>query len=415
MTLSVVICLYNTPAEYLSACIRSILDEHIPDSEILVVDDGSSTDYSVLLEDFGVRFFRTENRGTHAARLLGIREARGEYVAFVDSDDLVSCRYHLPMLRAARERRADVVFNDWAFLTLRSPYYCTKDDTIAKDIDISKPDALSFFLSQEGRQHSYFVAWNKLYRRDLLNVAVQDIRRCGAGETRLTFAEDVLMNFFVFLHAKHVVNVHTGYYFYRIHDAQSVRVTGESRLLSQMEHMAFVFSVLHGQIAALPDAGTYEPHLRAWELLMARSFYSHLTQKKFYDLKPQVCRLFHTDELRRTTRRDGAVYAKNRLLGENFFDIDAKLAALYEKAATGKTVTVRTGATDPYTRARLAEIYAVSEGRVHPVRSKTADVVIPKQKIRLKNRLLHNYFIYSLGMILFKKGSKLRAFLKRHL
>ena len=119
MKLSLIVCLYNTPKSYFSECLHSIKNSTLKteDYEILVIDDGSTENYSDVINEYGARVIKTENRGIFRARLLGIEEAQGDYISFVDSDDTVSFNYHFPMLLHAEENDLDVCFNDWAFHT----------------------------------------------------------------------------------------------------------------------------------------------------------------------------------------------------------------------------------------------------------------------------------------------------------
>jgi glycosyltransferase involved in cell wall biosynthesis len=88
---SVVIPAYNT-ARYIPATLNSVLSQTIKEFEILVINDGSpdTPDLEFALKPYGsrIRYIKQENRGPSAARNAGIREARGKYVAFLDSDDL---------------------------------------------------------------------------------------------------------------------------------------------------------------------------------------------------------------------------------------------------------------------------------------------------------------------------------------
>lgn len=91
MTLSIVIPVYNTK-KYLSDCLGSILTQSFTDFEILLIDDGSSDGSSELCNEFArldsrIRVFHKENGGVSSARNLGLANACGEWVYFVDSDD----------------------------------------------------------------------------------------------------------------------------------------------------------------------------------------------------------------------------------------------------------------------------------------------------------------------------------------
>ena len=86
---SVVIPTYNRAAK-VPPGIQSVLDQTFSDLEVIVVDDGSSDDTGkILAEMFGdrIRYFAQANQGASAARNKGIAEARGEWIAFLDSDD----------------------------------------------------------------------------------------------------------------------------------------------------------------------------------------------------------------------------------------------------------------------------------------------------------------------------------------
>jgi glycosyltransferase involved in cell wall biosynthesis len=88
-TFSIIIPTYNR-LPYLKKTLDSILEQSFTDFEIIVVDDGSTDETVSYLRDLGggVELFRQDNRGPGAARNLGVEHARGEYVAFLDSDDL---------------------------------------------------------------------------------------------------------------------------------------------------------------------------------------------------------------------------------------------------------------------------------------------------------------------------------------
>lgn len=86
-SVSVVIPTYNREKR-LPAAIRSVLGQSLPPSEIIVIDDGSTDGTPALVDGFPeVRYVRQENRGVSAARNHGIRVAKHEWIAFLDSDD----------------------------------------------------------------------------------------------------------------------------------------------------------------------------------------------------------------------------------------------------------------------------------------------------------------------------------------
>lgn len=101
---SVVIPVYNRAAA-LGEALRSVLAQGERDFEIIVVDDGSADDPKSVVDalaDPRIRFIRQDNRGGGAARNTGIREAKGRFIAFLDSDD-VFLADHLATMRRLLE------------------------------------------------------------------------------------------------------------------------------------------------------------------------------------------------------------------------------------------------------------------------------------------------------------------------
>jgi glycosyltransferase involved in cell wall biosynthesis len=86
--ISVVIPAYNAE-RYLREALESVLAQHYPALEILVIDDGSADGTGGVAQSVaGVRYVRQENAGAAAARNHGVQLAEGEWIAFLDADDL---------------------------------------------------------------------------------------------------------------------------------------------------------------------------------------------------------------------------------------------------------------------------------------------------------------------------------------
>jgi glycosyltransferase involved in cell wall biosynthesis len=114
----VIIPTYNN-SRYIKKTIESVLRQTFRDFEIIVVDDGSTDNTAVVLEEYKgeITYFHQHNRGASSARNKGINEARGKYISFLDSDDYY-CEDNLLKKINILESNPYVglVYSDWNYV-----------------------------------------------------------------------------------------------------------------------------------------------------------------------------------------------------------------------------------------------------------------------------------------------------------
>lgn len=166
--ISVIIPVYKVEA-YLTACVESVLGQTYQNFELILVDDGSPDNCPQMCDAFAardsrVRVIHKENGGLSSARNAGIEIARGEYFAFLDSDDLWSPLFLERLYRAIQETGAD--FSVCLFRQfLETPAVLTPDES--KTELLTQRQAFECFFSE--RNVNMVVAPNKLYRRCLFD------------------------------------------------------------------------------------------------------------------------------------------------------------------------------------------------------------------------------------------------------
>ena len=111
--ISIIVTVYNTE-EYLNHCIESIVAQTYKNIEILIIDDGSKDVCRAMCDEWGkkderIRVFHKENGGISSAKNMGLREAKGDLIAFVDSDDYIVENMYEEMLKALNETGSDIV------------------------------------------------------------------------------------------------------------------------------------------------------------------------------------------------------------------------------------------------------------------------------------------------------------------
>lgn len=102
--ISIIMTVYNA-REYLPAAVRSVLAQTLPDFELLLVDDGSPNGCGEVCDELArtdprIRVFHKPNGGPASARNTGLDNARGDYVGFVDCDDLIEPNMYATLLNA---------------------------------------------------------------------------------------------------------------------------------------------------------------------------------------------------------------------------------------------------------------------------------------------------------------------------
>lgn len=185
--LSVIVPIYNVE-KYLSGCVESILSQEFADFEIIAVDDGSTDLSGKIIDEYAkkdsrIKVFHTENGGVSKARNIGLENAVGEYIGFVDSDDTISpVMYKKLIAEAEKDKTLDIV--QCGFVRV----YANQDIPLSKkkrkDIVLEKKAILPEWFKND-KIHRYLCT--KIIRRRITDGLKFDVT--------LKFSEDELFGF----------------------------------------------------------------------------------------------------------------------------------------------------------------------------------------------------------------------------
>jgi glycosyltransferase involved in cell wall biosynthesis len=121
---SIVMPAYNV-APYIGETLESVFAQTFTDYEVIIVNDGSpdTEEFERALEPFRnrIRYLKQENRGAGAARNIALRAARGEYIAFLDADDVWLPHYLEEQIKSIKRADCDLICAD-AILFDQSPF-----------------------------------------------------------------------------------------------------------------------------------------------------------------------------------------------------------------------------------------------------------------------------------------------------
>ena len=207
---SVIVPVYNTE-EYLPQCIESILGQTFPDLEIIIVDDGSTDNSLEIAKKYAesenrIHIISQKNSGPSEARNAGLEIAQGEWITFVDSDDVLDTSFLHKLIEAISSTDAEIACcrkkNFSAFSNQKIPSN-TKTPS-KKTLVIAPLNATVNALYQNDRPD--YSAWNKLYAAKFWKT-----RRFPAGK----YFEDMATIPQVFLETNKVAFIDEPLYFYR--------------------------------------------------------------------------------------------------------------------------------------------------------------------------------------------------------
>lgn len=207
--ISVIIPVYNK-VKYIDECINSILNQTLSDIEIILVDDGSTDGSDVKCDhykahDDRVVVIHQKNAGVSIARNRGLEIARGKYIGFVDSDDVVELDFYELLINNTIKYSADISICGMQVITPGQIRGKTKgNNPVSIPYVLDHDNAIIAYLKEELSMS----ANNKIYRSQI----IRDIRFEG------TINEDILFTSKAFLKSNTAVVQADVMYYYMVRD-----------------------------------------------------------------------------------------------------------------------------------------------------------------------------------------------------
>lgn len=204
--LSIIVPTYNVEL-YLEDCVNSLLTQDYKDCEIIIVDDGS-TDGSgevadrILPKDPRIKVIHQPNGGLSAARNTGLRNATGDYISFIDSDDLVTSNMYTDLISILDKNNADVAVCNFEVFNKENRYKGTryKDEVI----DYSPENQVNFYRA------ALDSSCNKVYKAEpIFKIGLEFEHKNKVAQ------EDYWFLVRLFSHVTRIVTTNAAHYLYR--------------------------------------------------------------------------------------------------------------------------------------------------------------------------------------------------------
>lgn len=171
--ISIIVPIYNVE-KYLEPCIESILASTYRDIELILVDDGSPDNCGRICDEYAskdnrIRVIHKQNGGISAARNAGLKVAKGEYIAFVDSDDKIHPNMIEWLLDAIQS--GDYDFAMAYGVKMKGSLQEIEDKIEAIDLPVPTKKVISqnqYMAKMYSLDYQYQVIWNKLYKKSFI-------------------------------------------------------------------------------------------------------------------------------------------------------------------------------------------------------------------------------------------------------
>lgn len=282
--ISVIVPVYNTE-RYLRRCIDSILAQTFTDFELLLIDDGSTDASPAICDEYAqrdprVRVFHKPNGGVSSARNLGLDNAIGEWISFVDADDWVDDVYFATLLKDATDT-SDIIISNFIEI---SDAHTTNNEF--KCNNLSKVEIINKLLTSYGGT----CLWGRIFRHSVLK---NNDLRCPDG---ISFCEDFLLSAKAMVLSNNIIVINEPLYYY-YQNRNSICHTQSERQIIEAISMNNQF------IEFLKKNNSYNPLKKsmAWRYIAATQNWAtdielHKQIKNIYPEKNQYilgCTLFY--------------------------------------------------------------------------------------------------------------------------
>lgn len=269
--ISVIVPVYNVE-NYMKKCIDSLLNQTLSNIEIILVDDGSTDTSSKICDEYARKYFRVKvihklNGGLGSARNAGMKEARGKYIGFVDSDDYVSETMYETLLDLAETNKADCAYceftrfwNDTVDVTEQS----RKKITVYSGTEILN----SYLLDRVGcspsekEDCSYGASVGLgIFRNDVIQRSKVEF-----VSEREFIAEDMIFDIDFIPYCKKIVHTNEALYFYRFNpDSLTTRY-----VLDRFERNVMLCREMDLRLSKIYNSNVYKIRLDRYFLKITR-------------------------------------------------------------------------------------------------------------------------------------------------
>ena len=213
MKYSVIIPVYNSPMEFLKLCIDSVLNQTYQNLEIIIVDDGSIKEVGNFLDQYAdidhIKVFHNTNHGVSYSRNFGIEKSTGDYISFVDSDDVLNPKFLEIANQILEKNNYDMIVSQ---VTFNEENLDSCEYMLYKGPNINK-ELMNYYLSFRNINFKDDNKW--VNRGPVARIIKKNLIVENRFDEDVNFAEDVLWNLQLLKKLNNVAVLLMPAYYYR--------------------------------------------------------------------------------------------------------------------------------------------------------------------------------------------------------
>lgn len=296
MRYSVIIPVYNAEGT-LRRCLDSLVGQHFSDYELLLINDGSTDGSDAICREYAstyscVRYFAKENGGVSSARNLGLEQAEGEYILFVDSDDYVSENYFSVISDALDNNVVDLLMFGYCNFGSISAEWDTGEFNENTEVGIA------IWVSSAMQQYLFSSLWSKVFKKQIIE---QYNMRFGND---LAIGEDQAFIFTYAMHIRSIGSIEDHLYNVDVSDGNSLSRKARPYLTEQLMEVNRRMYAAYQAVPHAPEAAKHYEAALSW--MTYRSVYSSCKELLKFDLSAKqrrqeirkICKLYRAEHVR---------------------------------------------------------------------------------------------------------------------
>lgn len=296
MRYSVIIPVYNAK-ETLRRCLDSLVRQQFSDYELLLINDGSTDGSDAICREYAntyscVRYFVKGNGGVSSARNLGLEQAEGEYILFVDSDDYVSENYFSVISDALDNNVVDLLMFGYCNFGSISAEWDTGEFNENTEVGIA------IRVSSAMQQYLFSSLCSKAFKRHI----IEQYNMCFAND--LAIGEDQAFIFTYAMHIRSIGSIEDHLYNVDVSDGNSLSRKARPYLTEQLMEVSRRMYAAYQAVPHAPEAAKHYEAALSW--MTYRSVYSSCKELLKFDLSAKqrrqeirkICKLYRAEHVR---------------------------------------------------------------------------------------------------------------------